>query len=59
MTIACNNPYCRRFGKRIGEVETSQETISLTITVYCGTCRSEQRHAIRVDARTCERVPSV
>ena len=46
--ITCPNPWCKRQGKRIGEVEVSSETIAVTVTAYCGACRQEHRQTLRI-----------
>lgn len=46
--ITCPNPWCKRQGKRIGEVEVTSETIAVTVTAYCGACRQEHRQTLRI-----------
>ena len=48
LVITCPNPFSRRQGKRIGEIEVSVDAISITDTRYCGWCRAEHRQTLRI-----------
>ena len=48
VVVTCINPFCRRFGKEIGQVEVSSETPSVTDTRWCWQCRTKHRQTFRV-----------
>jgi hypothetical protein len=46
ITVRCPNPFCRRFGKEMGSIDVSSETIAVTDTRYCGSCRQYHRQTL-------------
>ena len=48
IVVRCVNPYCRWFGKPLGEFEVSRETISITDTRMCLKCKQTNRQTLRI-----------
>ena len=46
IVVTCPNPFCRRFGKEMGSIDVSSETIAVTDTRYCGSCRQYHRQTL-------------
>jgi len=48
LIVRCPNPYCSWFGKGMGTIDVSRETLSVVDTRQCWKCRAVHRQTLRI-----------
>jgi len=48
ISVKCINPYCSWFGKPMGTIDVSRETLSIVDTRQCWKCKVTHRQTLRI-----------